>query len=47
MFELCAQIAAENNYSKFAELVLELNDLIGGKKDRLDAASGPEFDIST
>jgi hypothetical protein len=47
MFELCAQIAGENNHHKFAELVLELNDLIAGKKDRLDAASGEQFDIST
>jgi hypothetical protein len=47
MFELCAQLAAEKNAKKFDELVLELNDLLGGKKDRFDAASGPEFDIST
>jgi hypothetical protein len=35
MFELCAQIAVEKNAHKFDELVLELNDLLEGKKDRL------------
>jgi hypothetical protein len=46
MVELCAQIAGEKNARKFDELVMELNGLFEGKKDRL-AVSGQGFDMST
>jgi hypothetical protein len=46
MFELCAQIAVEKDARKFDEVVMELNDLLEGKKDRLDV-SGQGFDMST
>lgn len=33
---LCAQIAVEKDHEKFTQLVLELNNLLDGKENRLE-----------